>query len=325
MASMVNNIVNFPFQLCNSQSFCQYLIKLGDGKQRLFTVIGESHLATISKFCNNATTYPPYNYIDYIFQISQGKKISVFLELPIYGDKKDFKDRLSSFNINQILSLEDHLKKNLEEGYKLQNNPLLLEKMKFIPKVEKVDPRYLDEKEEFIANLYNNIDLKKITLENIRVELYEKENSFFQNRICSLMDTLFKNIKDSYDKDIYRKLGRYYAYIKSSFNEIKEHFKLNIKPKIEDYSFNIMTLKDPETNLLDSNMEKLLIDLRHFYAKIVDLYVYIKIYDKDSDDNSIIFIVGDSHSVNIRAFLKENLIFENTLVNGIINLNNSYY
>jgi hypothetical protein len=139
------------------------------------------------------------------------------------------------------------------------------------------------------------------------------------------MDTLFKNIKDSYDKDIYRKLGRYYAYIKSSFNEIKEHFKLNIKPKIEDYSFNIMTLKDPETNLLDSNMEKLLIDLRHFYAKIVDLYVYIKIYDKDSDDNSIIFIVGDSHSVNIRAFLKENLIFENTLVNGIINLNNSYY
>lgn len=302
----------FNFSLCNCNSFYQYFIDL-DNKKRLFTVLGETHLTNISEFCKNA--YPPYNYIDFIFQLSwqSNKKIKIFLELPFL--QKNF--RYTSFNINKILTLEENLKKSLEESYKINQNPLTLKMIDFIPKIEKVDPRYLDEKEEFIINLYDNEKLNKITLQNLKIEL--GSNSFFSRRINPLMSEVFSNIKDTYNKDIFKKISRYYASIKSSFSEIKDFFKLNIEPKIQDDSINMKELLNEEEII------KIIFDLRQFYSKIVDVYVYIQIFDKDSDFDNIIFLVGDAHTENIKRFLSSDLIFEKKNENGIINIDNSYY
>jgi len=315
---MLNQIQpDLKFLLCNCNTFNQYCIDLGD-KKRLFTVIGETHLPQLTESCGG-NSFPPYNYIDLIFKLSWrlAKKIKVFLELPIQG----FHYHYSSINIEQILQIENNLKADLEDSYKKYKDPIILKMIDLVPKLEPVDPRYLDEKEDFIRNIYSYETLKDITLKDLEREL--SQESYFLKRINPLIRQLFFNIKESYlEKDFKRIRQFYISNISDKYKEIRDFFDKEIKPNINDNSIdlkNIAYIKE---------IEKIIMDLRYFYSKIVDFYVYVQIFNKDNgDDNHIIFLTGDSHAENIKtSFLSRHHIFEkNKDKNEIINIEGSYY
>lgn len=327
MSSNINNekdcgILNqiqadLNFLLCNCNTFNQYCINLGD-KKRLFTVIGETHSPQFSPSCG-VNAFPPYNYIDLIFKLSWrlDKKIKVFLELPIQGLNYVY----SSVNIDHILQIENNLRADLEHSYKTYKDPIILKMIDLVPKLEPVDPRYLDEKEEFIRNIYSYENLKDITLKDLEREL--SKDSYFVKRIDPLIRELFFNIKDSYFEKDFKRIRQFYvSSISNKFKEIGEFFDKEIKPNINDYNIDLKSIAYVK------EIEKIIMDLRYFYSKIVDFYVYVQIFNKDNgDDNHIIFLTGDSHAQNIKtSFLSRHHIFEkNKDINEIININGSYY
>lgn len=190
----------------------------------------------------------------------------------------------------------------------------------FVPKVEAVDPRYLDEKEEFIINIYSYENLKYITLKDVEKEL--NKDSYFLKKIDPLIKKLFFNIKDSYFEKDFRRISQFYiSNISNKFKEIGEFFNKVLRPNINDYKIDLKSIA------YIKDIEKIIMDLRDFYAKIVDFYVYIQIFNKDTEDDHIIFLVGNKHAENIRtSFLNRHHIFEkNKDINEIINIDGSYY